>query len=124
MLQHRAKVAEKVGAKILEIVKKMGTKNLQNGSPNRPKSSPEGAKRGPGRPKNRKKKLTHQKTPIPQLASPIFEGKSGQHGSKLASKMDPKSKKNRWKIDGKCDASWNRFLEGFYGIYKRKMEAY
>ena len=31
MLQHRAKVAEKVGAKNLEIVKKMGTQNLQNG---------------------------------------------------------------------------------------------
>ena len=56
MLQHRAKVAEKVGANNLEIVKNMGTKNLQNGGPNPPKSSPEGAKRRPGRPKNRKRR--------------------------------------------------------------------
>ena len=56
MLQHRAKVAEKVGAKNLEIVQKMGTKNIQNGGPNPPKSSPEGATRGPGRQQKKKKK--------------------------------------------------------------------
>ena len=52
----RAKIAEKMKSKNLEIVKKMGTENLQNGGPNPPKSSPEGAKRGPGRPKNRKRR--------------------------------------------------------------------
>ena len=40
MLQHSAKVAEKVGAKNMQIVKKMGTKNLQNGRPKPPKIPP------------------------------------------------------------------------------------
>ena len=62
MLQHRAKVAEKVGAKNLKIVKELGTKNLQNGGPNPPKSSPEGAKKEPGHPENRKKKTDPTKT--------------------------------------------------------------
>ena len=123
MLQHRAKVAEKVGAKNLEILKKMGTKKLQNGGPNPPKSSPEGAKRGPGRPENRKKRQTQQKTPVPQLVPPIL-------GEKVAN-MDPswpsKSQQNRRKIDAKIDrkndASWNRFLEGFWWIFGGKMEA-
>ena len=62
------------GSKNLEIVKQMGTKNLQNGGPNRPKSSPEGAKRGPGHPKNR------------------------QGGKENGSKIDPKRHR---KTDGK-----------------------
>ena len=43
-------------SKNLEIVKKMGIKNLQNGGPNPPDSSPEGAKRGLERPKKRKRR--------------------------------------------------------------------
>ena len=30
---------------------------------------------------------------------------------------------NRWKIDRKGDATWNRFLERFWWIFGRKMEA-
>ena len=38
-----------------------------------------------------------QKPPLGQLALPYFKRKSGQHGSKLASKIEGKSKKNRCK---------------------------
>ena len=69
----------------------MGTKNYQNGGPNPPKSSPEGAKRGPGRPENRKKRQTQHKPPTARSRLPCFERKSGQHDSKLASKIEEKS---------------------------------
>ena len=46
LLQHRANLVEKMKSKILNIVKKMGTKNLQNGQPKPskipPKTDPEG----------------------------------------------------------------------------------
>ena len=118
MLQHRAKVAEKVGSKNLEIVKKMGTKNFQNGGPNPPKSSPEGAKKEPGHPKNRKKRQIQQKAPLAHIASPYFKRKSGQHGSKLASQTEAKSKKNRCKNRSKkrciLESIFGRILVDFW----------
>ena len=45
----------------------------------------------------------------------------------MAPSWPPKSKQNRRKIDAKIDrkndASWNRFLEGFWWIFGSKMEA-
>ena len=45
----------------------------------------------------------------------------------MAPSWPPKSKQNRRKIDAKIDrkidASWNRFLEGFWWIFGGKMEA-
>ena len=40
--------------------------------------------------KNRKRSYAQQKTPFPQLAPPYFDRKSGQHGSKLGSQIEPK----------------------------------
>ena len=46
LLQHRANLVDKMKSKTLNIVKKMGTKNLQNGHPKPskipPKMDPEG----------------------------------------------------------------------------------
>ena len=103
MLQHRAKVAEKVGAKNLKIVKKMGTKNIQNGGPNLSKSSPEGPKREPGsqNPKERQD---------PTTTNDVC-GRVGFFNEKVAN-MIPSSNQNRRKIDAKMDerndASWNQ----------------
>ena len=45
----------------------------------------------------------------------------------MAPSWPPKSKQNRKQIDAKIDrkndASWNRFLEGFWSIFGSKMEA-
>ena len=72
----------------------MDTKNLPKWSPKPPKSTPEGTERAPGRPKNPKKKQTQHKAPFRQIGSPYFDRKSGQHGSKLVSKLEGKSKNN------------------------------
>ena len=74
---------------------KMGTENLQNGGPNPPKSSPEGAKRGPGRPKNRKKKTDPTKNTLPSVSAPHFYAKKWptwlQVGLPNRSKIEEKS---------------------------------
>ena len=54
---HEADVAnliENLSSQTLIKKEKMGTENLQNRTPNPPKSRPNGAKRGPGGPPNRK----------------------------------------------------------------------
>ena len=52
--------------------------------------------------------------------------KSGQHGSNLAFKMEPKSAENREKIDAKIDrkidAFQDRFLMRFWWILGAKLE--
>ena len=68
----RAKIAEKMKSKNIEVVKKMGTKNLQNGDPNPPKSSPEGAKKRPGRPENPQKKTDPTKSSLPLNRVAVF----------------------------------------------------
>ena len=83
---------------------KMGIKNVQNGAKNLPKWTPNGVPDGPvgGQDgskieKNRLKKATQHKTGKLFTASPLLSRKSGQHGSKLASKIEGKSKKHRCK---------------------------
>ena len=78
-------------SKNLRVVKKMGTENLQNGGPNPPKSSPNGAKRGSGRKwaesktsariKNHESKTTNQKPGINILVKKML-----QHRAKVAEK--------------------------------------
>ena len=52
---------------------------------------------------------------------------SGLKVANMAPSWLPKRSQNRRKIDGKidrkCNASWNRFLEGFWWIFGGKMEA-
>ena len=59
-------------------------KNLQNGAPNPPKSSPNGAKRGQGRPKKQKKNIDLTEKMEDATGFPHSEGNCGQHGSKLS----------------------------------------
>ena len=82
----------------------MGIKNVQNGAKNLPKWTPNGVPDGPvgGQDgskieKNRLKKATQHKTGRHLTAPPLLSRKNGQHGSKLASKIDQKSIKNRCK---------------------------
>ena len=56
MRQHRAKVAEKVVAKNLEIVKKMGTKNFPKWKPETSQIEPSGRQEGARTPEKPKKK--------------------------------------------------------------------
>ena len=81
-------------------------------------------------PKNRSRRLKLEikmQRKFGYVLGAVLCRKSGQHGSNLAFKMEPKSAENREKIDAKIDrkidASWNRFLEGFWWIFKRKIEA-
>ena len=48
VLQHKAKVVEKMKSTNFKSVKKMGAENLENRPPISPKSSPKGAKGGLG----------------------------------------------------------------------------
>ena len=76
MLQHRAKVAEKVGAKNMQIVKKMRTKNLQNGGPNPPQIEPRGRQEAARTPQKPKKKTDPTKKWIPlNYVAPFFAKK-------------------------------------------------
>ena len=84
-------------AKNFEIVKKIGTENLENGGPNLHKSSPEGAKMGPGvdwDPMQRLLLLLNRKQDRPPQKT-IRLRKSCQDGSELAPKIEAASKKNR-----------------------------
>ena len=76
---------------------KIEPKTSQNRAPDPPKSSPNGAKRGPRRPKNEKRTQIQQRRGYPLDYLCHFGGKCGQHGAKLASKIEPKSIKNRFK---------------------------
>ena len=71
--------------------------------------------RGPKRPPRRPKRPPRGRQDPPRWPQ------GGQHGSMLASNMEPKPKKNRWKLDRKCDTSWNRFLGWFWWIFRGKM---
>ena len=97
MRQHRAKVAEKVIAKNLEIVKKMDTKNLPKWKPETSQIELRGRQEGAINPKKPKKRQTQHKAPLSPIRSPYFDRKSDQHGSKLASKNEAKSRKKRYK---------------------------
>ena len=74
------------GSKMEPKWSQLGTKMEQNG-----------AKMGQNFEKNRFKKATQQKRGWRFTGSPLLSRKSGQHGSKLASKIDQKSIKNRCK---------------------------
>ena len=112
-----------MGVTNLEIVKKMGTKNLQNGGPNPPKSSPEGPKREPGSQNPKKKTRSNNNKRCLWTGRPFLNEKVAN----MAPSWFTKSNQNRRKIDAKMDqkndASWNRFLEGFWWIFGGKMDA-
>ena len=104
-------------------------------SPKLPKSSPkpskiEGrhatffARRGSGRQKIRKRTSTQAKRGEDTTAYPHFDRKSCQHGAKWASKIEPKSIKNRCKNRSKKLMPFTIDFEiGFGGFFGAKVEA-
>ena len=100
----------------------MEPKNLQNRGPNPPKSSPTEPRGVQDNPKTEKQHIPNKKEGGAPQPPPHFGGNCGQHGSKLASKIDQKLIKIDAKIDQKIDASWDRFLDGFWWISGTKMK--
>ena len=91
---------------------KIEPKTFQNRAPEPPKSSPNGTKRGPGRPKNRKRTQIQQRGGYPPDYLRHFGGKCSQHGPKLASQIEPKSIKNRCKNRSKNRCLLKSIFEG------------
>ena len=85
-----------MGPKSWPETSKMDPKNLQNGGPNLPKSSPNRARRGPGRPKNRKITWTQQEEGGNLVRSLHFWGKWSQHGSNFRKKRFKKATQQKW----------------------------
>ena len=101
----------------------MDAKNLENGAPNfqnRAKMEPGG---GQDAPKTEKEDRPNKKHPRRIRGCHVLNEKAAN----MAPSWPPKSKEHRRKIDAKIDrkndASWNRFLEGFWWIFGGKMEA-
>ena len=101
----------------------MVTKNIQNGRPNHPKSSPNGAKRKPGAPKNRKKKDPTKNTPALNMVPVFLIGKM----TNTVPSWVPKPNQNRHKIDAKIyeefDAFRNRCLKRIWWTREGEMDA-
>ena len=111
----------------LEKLPKKGQHAVQNSAkmkPNTCQNGPQmGPRRWPGGPKSGEKTASQQKgrehaTDPPFLAEKV---------ANMARTWAPRWSQNRTKIDTKINqknhASWDRFLEGFWKIFGRKMDA-
>ena len=88
--------------------------------PNRAQRAPRGGQDAPKTEKEDRPNINHPRlVPRRRVLS--------EKVANMVPSWPPKSKQNRRKndakIDRKNDASWNRFLEGFWWIFGRKMEA-
>ena len=104
-------------------------KSYFGGSMTPPYSSPGARAFRQASPKNRCRRLKLEikmQRKFGYVLGAVLCRKSGQHGSNLAFKMEPKSAENREKIDAKIDrkidAFQDRFLMRFWWILGLKLE--
>ena len=88
--------------------------------PNRAQGAP---RVGQGAQKNQKKDRSNIKLHSLKLPRRILSDKVANMAPSWLPKSKQNRRKNDAKIDRKNDASWNRFLEGFWWIFGGKMEA-